>query len=101
MANRYRDIKTVQSQDRGSYRTNAIYPELPPSQDDFYVISTAGDRYDLLAKQFYSDHTLWWIIAAANNSEKASLIPTPGMQLRIPGDKDLAIELYNRVNKTR
>lgn len=101
MANRYQDIKTVQSTDRGKYRTNVIYPELPLSQDDFYVITTAGDRYDLLARQFYNDHTLWWIIAAANNSEKASLIPTPGIQIRIPGDKYLAIQLYNKVNKTR
>jgi hypothetical protein len=101
MANRYQDIKTVQSADKGKYRANVIYPELPLSQDDFYVITTTGDRYDLLARQFYNDHTLWWIIAAANNSEKASLIPTPGIQIRIPGDKDLAIQLYNKVNKTR
>jgi nucleoid-associated protein YgaU len=101
MANRYRDIQTAQSENRGKYKVNAVYPELPPSQDDLYVITTTGDRYDLLAKQFYNDHTLWWIIAAANNSQKASLIPTPGVQIRIPADKDLAIQLYNTVNSTR
>ena len=101
MANRYQDTDIIQSQNKVRYKTNVVYPEIPLSEDDFYVVTTVGDRYDILATQFYNDHTLWWIIAAANNTEKASLIPTPGIQIRIPGDKDAAIQLYNRVNRTR
>jgi hypothetical protein len=101
MANRYRDIKQNTTSDGVAYTVNVIYPEIPLSEEDFYVISTGGDRYDILAKQFYGDHTLWWIIAAANTSERASLVVAPGIQLRIPANKDSILELYRQVNKTR
>lgn len=101
MANRYRDIKQRTTSDGVTYTVNAIYPEIPLSEEDFYVISTGGDRYDTLAQQFYSDYTLWWVIAAANNSERASLVVQPGVQLRIPANKDRILELYRQVNKTR
>lgn len=101
MANRYKDIKQVTSGDGITYKVNSIYPEIPLSDKDFYVITSMGDRYDTLALQFYSDVSLWWIIAAANNSQQASLAITPGVQLRIPYDKTVALDLYNQVNKTR
>lgn len=101
MADRYKNIREVITTDNVRYKVNAIYPEVPLSQDDFYVISTGGDRYDTLAQQFYSDHTLWWIIASANNSERASLIVEPGVQLRIPANKEYILQLYSEVNKSR
>ena len=101
MANRYRDIARLRTTDGVEYVMNTIYPEIPLSDQDYYVISTGGDRYDTLAQQFYSDHTLWWIIAAANNSERASLIVEPGVQLRIPADVQGALQLFRQVNKTR
>jgi hypothetical protein len=101
MANRYRNIKRSVTSDNIRYVNNVIYPEIPLSEDDYYVISTGGDRYDTLAQQFYSDHTLWWIIAAANTSERASLIVEPGIQLRIPANRDRIIQLYNQVNENR
>lgn len=101
MANRYRDITTSRTTDGITYKNNPIYPEIPLSDGDYYVISTSGDRYDTLAKSFYSDHNLWWIIASANNSQRASLIVEPGVQLRIPADKDRIVQLYNQVNSSR
>lgn len=101
MSNRYRGIKRERTSDQVEYVTNVIYPEIPLSEQDYYVISTGGDRYDTLAQQFYSDDSLWWVIAAANNSERASLTVEPGVQLRIPADKDRILQLYNQVNKTR
>ena len=101
MANRYRDIATSTTSDGIEYTTNPIYPEIPLSENDFYIISSQGDRYDTLAQQFYSDYTLWWIIAAANNSQRASLVVQPGVQLRIPTDKDKIIQVYNQFNKKR
>ena len=101
MANRYRDTKRSKTSDGVEYINNPIYPDIPLSDQDYYVISTGGDRYDTLAQQFYSDHTLWWIIAMANNSERASLIVEPGIQLRIPADKDKIIQLYRDTNKLR
>jgi hypothetical protein len=101
MSNRYRGIRRDKTSDQVEYIANAIYPEIPLSEEDYYVISTGGDRYDTLAQQFYSDNSLWWIIASANNSQRASLIVQPGVQLRIPADKDKILQLYNQVNKTR
>ena len=101
MSNRYRGIKRDRTSDQIEYVANVIYPEIPLSEEDYYVISTGGDRYDTLAQEFYSDNSLWWIIASANNSERASLIVQPGVQLRIPADKDRILQLYNQVNRTR
>ena len=96
---RYEDIKIVQSPEGKQYRTTTIYPETPISDSDYYIITTAGDRYDNLADQFYNDHTLWWVIASANNSQRASLIVEPGIQIRIPGNIDTIINNYNKINK--
>ena len=71
------------------------------SENDFYVISAEGDRYDTLAQQFYSDHTLWWIIASANALPGDSLYPPVGMQLRIPTDVQSVISQYKIVNSKR
>lgn len=95
---RYSKIPVLQTTSRKRYRTNPIYPDIPLSADDFYVITTAGDRYDNLAATFYKDSSLWWIIASANNSQKASLFVKPGIQIRIPGDIEQAKRLYESIN---
>lgn len=96
---RYTNIDINKTDSGKLYRRNAIYPNVPVTEDDIYVIATAGDRYDTLARQFYRDASLWWIIANANNHQRASLNVTPGVQLRIPADKNLAIELYRALNQ--
>jgi hypothetical protein len=99
--NRYKNIQVFKTDTGKRYLENIIYPHIPETENDVYMIATAGDRYDTLASQYYKDSTLWWVIASANNSMNGSLIPTPGTQLRIPADKSLAIKLYNQVNSTR
>lgn len=99
--NRYENIKQLTTTGGITYKTNTIYPEVPPSENDFYVITSAGDRYDTLAQQFYSDYSLWWIIAAANNSQQASLNVEPGVQIRIPANPSQILAQFNQVNKTR
>ncbi len=96
---RYENIKLEQSPEGKQYRTTTIYPEAPTSESDYYVITVGGDRYDILADQFYGDHTLWWIIASANSSERASLFVKPGIQLRIPGDVDSIVNAFRELNK--
>jgi len=98
---RYRGIDSKITDEGTRYRSNPIYPTIPPTENDIYIVTTIGDRYDTLALQFYKDSSLWWIIASANNSQRASLAVTPGIQLRIPADKSNAIALYNEVNSTR
>lgn len=101
MANRYSNIKQLVTEQGTTYRSNTIYPEVIPSETDYYVITSAGDRYDILARQFYNDHTLWWVIAAANNTQQGSLYIEPGIQLRIPANIADILEQYNQVNKNR
>jgi hypothetical protein len=101
MANRYENIKQITTTDGITYKSNTIYPEVPLSENDFYVITSAGDRYDTLAQQFYNDYSLWWVIAAANNSQQASLNVEPGVQIRIPANQSQIISQFNQVNKTR
>lgn len=99
--NRYIDIETINSEEGKRYKRNPIYPNIPVSAEDFYIVSTVGDRYDTLALNFYGDPKLWWIIASANTFNKASLVVEPGVQLRIPGNYVEAIEIFNNVNSTR
>lgn len=99
--NRYKNISTATSDTGKVYRTNPIYPAIPPSAEDFYIVSSVGDRYDTLALKFYGDSRLWWIIASANSFTKASLVLTPGVQIRIPARKEEAIQLFNDTNANR
>ena len=102
MSYRYQDIKTTNKDDVGTqYLLNNVYPDVPISEDDNYVITTLGDRLDLLAMDFYKDVTLWWVIASANSLSGDSLYPPIGMQLRIPTDIQSVINQYKKENLTR
>lgn len=50
----------------------------------FKIIFKDGDRLDLLAKKYFNDSTLWWIVAMINNLPGDSLILNPGTELYIP-----------------
>ena len=82
------------------YETN-VYPEIPVSAQDNYVITTMGDRLDLLALDFYSDMSYWWVIATANSLPGDSIYPPVGIQLRIPVNPIPANNLYKKENATR
>ena len=84
------------------YYKNLKYPEVPLEFSDIYVITTVGDRIDVMANEFYGDSSLYWIIASANPQLKQnSLTPPVGTQLRIPteiGPIISAFELLNEQN---
>lgn len=97
---RYTNIRQKRNpQGTRYYRTN-VYPDIPRFMSDTYVISQSGDRYDRLALQYYSDPSLWWIIASANPQyiDGGCNIPE-GVQIRIPGDPNWVISDYNRANQ--
>jgi hypothetical protein len=78
---------------------NIKYPQIPLQESDYYVYSTAGDRFDTLAKRFYGTDSLWWIISLANESlPQDSLLIPPGTQLRIPTDTNRIIDNYAAIN---
>jgi hypothetical protein len=102
MPNRYENIPLTRDTDQKNqmYQTN-VYPDIPVTETDNYVITTLGDRLDLLALDFYSDTSYWWIIAAANDLPGDSLYPPVGMQLRIPDNPIPPNNLYKRENANR
>jgi len=83
------------------YYVNNIYPDIPVSDTDLYVITVLGDRLDLMAQDMYGDSSLWWILSSANNLPGDSLVPPIGQQLRIPSDIQSVINNYDSVNKIR
>lgn len=99
---RYQNIQVTKLQATGSqYYLNNIYPDIPLSNEDNYVITVLGDRLDLIAFDFYGDTSFWWVIASANALPGDSLYLEPGMQLRIPVDLSGIINEYKLVNATR
>jgi phage tail protein X len=96
--NRYLNIPTTRINKKPVYRT-VKYPEIPLDENDTYVTTVQGDRFDILALQYYQDESLWWIISIANDSlPQNSLIIPEGIQLRIPSNISSVIENYNRIN---
>jgi|TARA_R110002050_G_scaffold9756_7_gene34391 hypothetical protein len=96
---RYSPIPTTKSPDGNQMYKTARYPEVPRTQEDTYVYTTAGDRFDTLAQQYYGDSTLWWIISIANgNLNQNSLTPPIGSQIRIPSNPTPIIAEYEIIN---
>ena len=79
---RYNDTRIVKLKNGILARSTTIYDDIPLRDDDILVMSTVGDRFDLLAHQYYGDVSLWWYIAKANNMKFNNI--TAGTKLRIP-----------------
>lgn len=100
MASRYSNTKiVVKSDTKKKYYESTIYPKVIPSDSDTYIISEAGDRLDILAKNYYGDSKLWWIIAVANNINDAVFYVEPGVQLRIPQNVGNILRDLEKINK--
>lgn len=46
----------------------------------------AGERLDTLAKRFYNDSKLWWIIALYNNLPGSTVFLQTGQIIKIPNN---------------
>ena len=79
----------------------SIYPEVAPSEEDYYIISSMGDRFDILANEFYGSSQYWWVIASSNpHVRRDSIYITPGLQLRIPPYRQVK-SAFERLNSNR
>ena len=91
--NRYQSIPTTIVDKKPVYQTTK-YPEVPLSDNDIYVYTVQGDRFDTLAQQYYGDQSLWWIISITNTAVAGTSLPADfpqdslvipeGNQIRIP-----------------
>ena len=97
--NRYQNIPKTKIDGNLVYQTSR-YPEVPLSENDIYVYTTQGDRFDVLAQQYYGDSSLWWTISIANNDKlnQSTLIIPEGIQIRIPANYSNIISNFNTIN---
>ena len=99
MSNRYLNTTRLRTSQGRRYYGTTRYPEVPRRNDDIYVISTDGDRYDTLANQYLGDSSLWWMIASANPKYGlGSYYPPIGVQLRIPSNQSQIQVDFNVLN---
>jgi hypothetical protein len=81
------------------YYKGKLYPDVPYSETDEYIITVDGDRLDTIAYSYYGDPELWWIISVANNNiTRGSLYPQPGTQLRVPININNVLRLFDELN---
>ena len=99
---RYDNNTILKTPNDKPYYKSKIYPTIPLSESDIYVITTIGDRLDYMAYTYYRDSELYWIISIANNNvTKGSLFPIPGTQMRIPSNVSSVLSLFNKFNKVK
>ena len=97
---RYQDTTVFKSNTGKRYYGTTKYPEIPLDYNDIYVYSTQGDRFDILALQYYSDSSLWWVISIANESlTQGSYYIPEGSQIRIPSNIGRIQSQYKNLNE--
>ena len=96
---RYQTSSNLKTSGGKRYKGTTKYPTIPLSFEDIYVYSTQGDRFDILAQQYYGDSSLWWIISSANSdlSQNSYYIPE-GNQVRIPQNITQILSLFDNLN---
>lgn len=96
---RYTYAETLtQKETKKRYFGSVIYPKIPFSDEDFYIIASATDRLDLLSNKYYGDSVYWWVIAVANNINDGTLYIEEGRQIRIPGNLPGILNQLERIN---
>jgi nucleoid-associated protein YgaU len=96
---RYNIIK-IKNNDMGKKVLKPVlYPSIPNSPDDTYIVAAPGTRLDVLAFTYYGNVNNWWIIAEANGIGKGTFTIKPGLQLRIPSNLDRILNNYTELNK--
>ena len=100
---RYSQTPIIRSVQDGKRRfINVKYPSISLDSQDIYLYTTQGDRYDVMAYQFYKDTSLWWIISYANShQDSSSIYPAMGTQIRVPAPSRLSSILmqYDMLNR--
>lgn len=106
--NRYQQIPQTNIKGKVVYRTS-YYPEVPVTANDIYVYTTQGDRFDVLANQYYGDSSLWWVISIANTATAGTDLPSDlpqntlvipeGIQIRIPANPQSVVQKFKLINQ--
>ena len=84
MPSRYTYTQLKKNKDGKRVFKPTMYPKIPIRDSDVFIYPKFGDRLDILAHKYYGDVSLWWIIAKANNLDKAEIGLNVEKQIRIP-----------------
>lgn len=96
---RYQNIPVIKSPNGKRMYPTVRYPNIPLTQEDIYIYTSIGDRFDTLAQQYYGNSSYWWIISIANkNILQNSLTPPTGVQIRIPNNVSSIIANFQSLN---
>ena len=98
---RYRNNLVKKDKNGKRYYKPTIVPNIPIKDSDIFIYPLYGDRFDTLAQRYYSDSTLWWIIAKANKMINGSLAVEPGIKLRIPVEQEEILHKFTEMNRER
>ena len=97
---RYTNTTILKNSQSKRYYSTTKYPEIPLNFSDIYVYSTQGDRFDILAQQYFGDSSLWWVISIANESlTQGSYFIPEGTQIRIPSNIGGILSQYKLLNE--
>lgn len=72
-------------------------PPIVPQSDDAQYTVMQGDRIDRLAKRFYGEELLWWVLADANNMEILPIDLHEGAVIRVPSPRYIIEEYFRQV----
>jgi hypothetical protein len=92
---------TLVEQDGVTYWSWGPTPAIPIQADDTRHLVTSTDRIDRLARTYYRDPAMWWVIAAANNLDLHLSDLIVGETLRIPSPSYVAAHLAKLLEQQR
>lgn len=86
---RYENQRIKTNADSNRVFTSTLIPNPKDIISTIRVETTSGDRLDTLAKRYYDDSSLWWIIARANNYNGIGLAVPNGVVIEIPSPREI------------
>ena len=89
--------KKTDKADNDKHLETTHFQNVPPSNNDIWIIAKKYERLDLLAHRYYGKRELWWIIAIANKLVNGSLVIPAGQRIRIPKNE---IPFMDAINKS-
>jgi hypothetical protein len=99
--NRYKSAVVATDKLGNRYYGTILYPTIPKSSSDIYIMARKGDRLDLLANSYYEDTTLWWVIAQANHLGKGTLSISEPQRIRIPTELESILKSFEDLQRSR
>lgn len=77
-----------------------LYPRIELDDGEYIsIVTKLKDNLFNVAKKYYGDGTLWWIISIANDLTGDSLFVTPGTTLLIPKNVNNILKKFEGENK--